>query len=136
MDKSFYQKLDTINRMDNKKGEDSLAVQKKPRAPRRKEPSWTLPKEDSRTVGQLLLCSKPSFLFERSELSLGLELWISLEFLRKRYFDLGSEESRLQFDGQKKVSWIAGQLLLCSKPFVVFFKLFKDWSWETITFEK
>ena len=28
MDKSFYQKLDTINRMDNKKGEDSLAVQK------------------------------------------------------------------------------------------------------------
>ena len=32
--------------------------------------------------------------------------------------------------GQKKVSWIAGQLLLCLKPFVVFFNLVEDWSWE------
>ena len=34
--------------------------------------------------------------------------------------------------GQKKVSWIAGQLLLCLKPFVVFFNLVEDWSWEIV----
>ena len=33
---------------------------------------------------------------------------------------------------QKKVSWIAGQLLLCLKPFVVFFNLVEDWSWEIV----
>ena len=37
---------------------------------------------------------------------------------------------------QKKVSWIAGQLLLCLNPFVVFFNLVKDWSWEIVFFEK
>ena len=33
---------------------------------------------------------------------------------------------------QKKVRWIAGQLLLCLKPFVVFFNLVEDWSWEIV----
>ena len=37
---------------------------------------------------------------------------------------------------QNKVSWIAGQLLLCLKPFVVFFNLVEDWSWEIAIFEK
>ena len=32
--------------------------------------------------------------------------------------------------GQKKVSWIAGQLRLCLKPFAVFFNSVEDWSWE------
>ena len=33
---------------------------------------------------------------------------------------------------QKEVSWIAGQLLLCLKPFVVFYNLVEDWSWEIV----
>ena len=35
-----------------------------------------------------------------------------------------------ELTSQKKVSWIAGQLLLCLRPFVVFFNLVEDWSWE------
>ena len=34
--------------------------------------------------------------------------------------------------GQKNGSWIAGQLLLCLKPFVVLLNLFKDWIWEIV----
>ena len=34
--------------------------------------------------------------------------------------------------GQKKASWVAGQLLLCLKLFVVFFNLVEDWSWEIV----
>ena len=37
-----------------------------------------------------------------------------------------------ELTSQKKVSWIAGQLLLCLKPFVVFFNLVEDWSWEIV----
>ena len=40
------------------------------------------------------------------------------------------DQSSYDSTGQKKVSWIAGQLLLCLKPFVVFFNLVEDWSWE------
>ena len=69
----------------------------KPRAPQAKGASLNAAtKKESRTVGQLLLCLKPSYLFERSKISLVLKLWISLEFLRKRYFDLRSEQLRLR----------------------------------------
>ena len=42
----------------------------------------------------------------------------------------GIRTVKITITGQKKVSWIAGQLLLCLKPFVVFFNLVEDWSWE------
>ena len=78
-------------------------------------------KEEKRTVGQLFFFAwNRPYLFKRSNFSLRLQLWNSSEFLRKRYFDLGSELPRLRFEGPNKVSWIPGQLLFCLEPFAAF----------------
>ena len=48
----------------------------------------------------------------------------------EKLFWSGIRAVTITIASQKKVSWIAGQLLLCLKPFVVFFNLVEDWSWE------